>query len=233
CWRSNSRRRKNTTATITPTHRADQYVSPKYTASGYSRISSASAAARMASALGVLADDGEDIVDRACSLEFIRLDFLVDQVLHLHDQVDGINAVQVQVRIEIGFRRDGLDGHFKVADQYRGQVFKDGLAIHDDDPHYDWLSMKALRAFTEAKCFLVSSELASSLTWYFFWMCRPSSSASMESRPSPSTNSGSLLSISSGVMSSRSRQSMMSCLSSSSRSAMQCFPCYGQAAFRW
>src|SRR5690348_17055129 len=75
--------------------------------------------------------------------------------------------------------------------------------------------MNFARFSTDWKCWRVSAELASSFTWYFFWMATPSSRASMESSPRPAPNNGALGSMSEGCTSSRSSESMMSCFSSS------------------
>src|SRR5689334_3295844 len=99
--------------------------------------------------------------------------------------------------------------------------------------------MNLARFSTEWKCWRVSAEFASSFTLYFFWMATPSSSASIESSPSPSPNSGAFGSMSAGETSSRSSEVMMSCFSSSMSVFMVCellfeeiFQVLGQAARR-
>src|SRR5881394_1328567 len=77
--------------------------------------------------------------------------------------------------------------------------------------------MNRARLAIEAKCSRVTSESASIFTAYLRRMATPNSSASIESRPSPSPNNGTSLSICSTLRSSRLRTSINNCLSSCSR----------------
>ena len=56
--------------------------------------------------IGEVVDSIDDIADRANRLEFIGLDLLPDELLNLHDQIDGIDAVEVEIVLKIGLERD-------------------------------------------------------------------------------------------------------------------------------
>src|SRR5690606_18994786 len=127
------------------------------------------------------------------------------------DQVDRINAVNFQVLVEVGFGGNALGIQLEQLNQSALQGdenFFTGLhrwlpqALCCDDTNADRLA-------TLAMCLRVSLASATILMPKRFWMARPSSRASTESRPRPSPNRVRSAAMSSAAMSSRPRASMI------------------------
>lgn len=133
--------------------------------------------------------DLDDVLHRAHAAEDVGLDALAGGLVELDHDVDSVDAVDVEIGVEVGL---GRDGRF---------VNLEHLVQHIDDPHGDfvlghvrcqsghdvllllmagrgrqgarsveaaqavawWLATRAASACTEAKCLRVSSELAESL----------------------------------------------------------------------
>src|SRR3990167_8955201 len=162
----------------------------------------------------------DHIAHAAHRLELLGGDFLAGLALDVIDQVDGIDAVDFQVLVEVGGQGHAFGIQLEQFDHGRAQGGEDFITgLHVLSPQADCrAATKAARLATLAKCSRVSLASASILMPKRFWIASPSSSASTESSPRPSPNSGRSAPMSAASMSSRPRASMIRCLISSCKS---------------
>src|SRR6218665_1125192 len=72
----------------------------------------------------------DDVLQGAHGLEGLGVQLLADQRLELHDQVDRVDAVDVQVFVEPRFRMDALGLDVEGLDQDGAQAFKNVFVGH-------------------------------------------------------------------------------------------------------
>src|SRR5436190_18073194 len=153
---------------------------------GYASAAERRAAAREPGMSGgeQAVDRHHHVVDRPDAAEFVRLDALAGHFLQLDGEVDGIDAVEIEVAVEVRFRRDArridLDGVGEELAQAREDL---GLR-HAAAP---WERIRSASVRTERKCSRMRWSPRSKCRRYFFCRATPSSSASIESSPSPSS----------------------------------------------
>src|SRR5687767_3113261 len=166
-------------------------------------------------------DPVDDITHCPDALEFLGRDAPPGQLLQLHHQIDRVDAVEVEVLVQPRVAVHPLRRDFEQLLQILLEALVDLVLGHLRLYYFSRpVRTKAVRLRTLAKCFFSSSLGPSILTPNALRRATPISSASMESRPRPSPNSGSSTLISAGVTPSRFSASTISSRIRSSRSTV-------------
>src|SRR5262245_57471169 len=160
----------------------------------------------------------DDIAHGAHGFELSRRDAPPGIFLQLHHQVDGIDAVEVEIVEQQRLARDLRLRHLEHLVQIGPQRREDFLLRgHHASPFCAAMNRAMVRM--PLKILRVSSFTDSILILYALRIAIPSSSPSIESSPRPSPNRASSLPICSGVMSSKLSAVTTSSLSWRSRSS--------------
>src|SRR5678815_5240966 len=149
----------------------------------------------------------DDVADGAHAPELVGLDALAGHFLQLDDEVDRVDAVEVEVAIQVGLGRDARRVDFELVGEQLAQLRQD-LGVGHPEVTAPCARMNSASVRTERKCSRTRWSACSSLSLYFLCSATPSSRASIESRPRPSSaNSGVSSPMSSGFRSSRCSES--------------------------